>query len=60
MFRYVWSVLERSTDRGLYVWLVVAPTELDRQVLPLPRGLGVLHWMLRPIRLARYYGKANS
>jgi hypothetical protein len=55
-FRYVWRSLETSADRRHFLRLMVAPNELDRHNRPLPRGLGALHWVTRPVRLVNYYG----
>jgi hypothetical protein len=35
---------------------LVAPTALDRNVLPLPQPLSLLYYLVRPVRLAHKYG----
>lgn len=50
---------ERVRDKLAYVWLysrlrlrrLVTPTDKDRQFVALPRGLGLLYYALRPLRI---------
>ncbi|MBV9477499.1 MAG: nucleotidyltransferase family protein [Acidobacteria bacterium] len=50
------AVRETHDQRATYLHRQLAPNARDRAWLRLPRGLGWLHWMLRPIRLATRYG----
>jgi hypothetical protein len=49
---YYLQVRERLSDRVRYCANQLAPTVGDRAAMPLPRGMGFVHWMLRPMRLA--------
>jgi hypothetical protein len=47
------ELASRDTRTQQMAWLLssIAPSSRDRAVFDLPRGLGWLRWMLRPLRL---------
>ena len=58
--QFRWLVRERLSDKLLpyylrYVYNVLVPCTLDRQLLPLPHRFAFLHYGIRPIRLLCKY-----
>ncbi len=58
--RFYWLVRERLRDKLYpyylrYVHDVIAPNELDRRLLPLPRRISFLYYFIRPVRLIGKY-----
>ena len=59
--QFRWLVRERLRDKLYpyylrYVTDVIVPCELDRHLLPLPRELSFLYYLIRPVRLIGKYG----
>lgn len=59
-WRFQCALRERWRDRlwpyARYLHGLIAPNALDRSVLPLPPSLSLLHYGVRPVRLAHKYG----
>ena len=59
--QFRWLVRERLRDKLYpyylrYVTDVIVPCELDRRLLPLPRKLSFLYYLIRPVRLIGKHG----
>jgi cell division protein FtsL len=58
--RFHFTVRERWQDRvfayGYAIRAFLTPNDKDRAVVPLPRGLGFLAYVIRPLRIAREFG----
>jgi hypothetical protein len=59
--RFRWLVRERLRDKLYpyylrYVSNVLVPCDLDRRVLPVPRSLSFLYYLVRPVRLTAKHG----
>lgn len=59
--QFRWLIRERLRDKLYpyylrYVTDVIMPCELERRLLPLPRELSVLYYLIRPVRLLGKHG----
>jgi hypothetical protein len=58
--RFYFALRERWQDRVFpYLYagaLLLVPSDKDRAFLPLPRGLALLYYVIRPLRVVREYG----
>jgi hypothetical protein len=54
------AVRETVAQRTAWLLAGVAPSGGDRAVFPLPRGLGWLRWILRPLRLLLRHARAAA